>query len=257
MSFYLVYFCVGLVLVSGAAYAVYRLAGRLHPGLGVTASALTLLGLGLLFPVPIGHGTLSLGEMLYHEWFREWSKAGKAVVTERRQPVDGRRFAGVADFSVRESLFGNWQVVTVAGEPVIEAFHDGESGMLFSGWLRATTGGDLLSLDQAKSRCKRLQSNGNWDLISDAESYLLWKSEWRERLYAAPESSVAQLIDDRMGLALPVYRLRGNADNRPRAESGARDFVFRCVARTEKAPVGGYSSNAIPRDEWNRYQLGK
>jgi len=253
VSTLLLFYALVLVVIIAVVVFVYRLFARRSRVIATLLAVLLMSGLVLVWPIPIHGGFIFLGELLYRELSRP--VAGHIDETRARRSIAPGRFAGELSFSVTERLSDRWQRVLVDGG--LPVWHETHSHLLWSDWLGIDADVQLPSLSLAAQRCAQYPPAGYWSLVSEAENYLLWKSDARQWLPPAPVSSVAQLIDTRSGLVMAAYHMRNSNSNSGQTRSSLRPFVLRCVARGIGAPVNGYQRENIPLDEWNRFQLLK
>jgi len=247
-----------LLLLLTAAIGLYRLLASRSRLVAAAVSLLLLSVLVLLWPIPIHGGFTVLGEQLLHELRHAAVRRGADAAQARNEDYSRRlqdRVAGALQFSAGEQLSGGWSRVRFDGDGV--AWHDAQSGLLWSDWLRLDTVAATPSLELARSRCRQYRPRGYWALASEAENYLAWKHGGRSVLPAAPASTVSQLLEPRARLELPVYGIQSAAGNGRQATTRRAGFVVRCVARGPGAPAAGYSSEDIPLAQWNRFQLSK
>ena len=200
---------------------------------------------------------MTFGEILYYELKDELKLREEKREIQRKNKVVNERFVGALDFTFKKKLYGSLQVVEIHGDDPMLAYFESHSHMLFSDWVQTNTTEGLLPLEDAKRKCHEIQPKGYWDLVTEAENYLVMKTQDNFPFLSASTSKVSQLIDTNYGISQPIYVLRNENYNTENTETNVRTFVFRCVARSINAPAGGYNNNDISLQEWNNYQLSK
>jgi hypothetical protein len=217
---------VAAVAVTG--WVVARLIARWAPGVRLPV-VLGVLVLAAVFfvPVPIHGGFLLLGPEVVHEALAEWRRGRSAAADTRRAALDEGRFAG-------------WLPET----EIDEAWRDPSTGLVWSPSIGVAAAIDPAALADARRRCAAYAPAGYWALPRNAEYFWLARTghatgAWLADAYLWPE-----------GISLPTRVTF------PDARGTEVTTAIRCVAVTPPAPVRGYRSADIPRDDWNAFQLG-
>lgn len=244
-----------VALIAGGAFAYRRLRSRGRVQ-GAVAAFLVVGAFVLAWPIPIHGGVMFLGEAVVDELRRDAQRARErrheTEATDRRAQLSDR-FAGPLPFEKLEAPSGGWSVVRTQGYPRVH--HDRAHGLLWSAWTPIASSAERPSLDEAKQTCRRLAPAGFWSLPTEAEHCLAREAGGARVLGGDPGSGVSYVVDLDFGMELVTYRL-GGAGRTGQAGSSA-GFGSRCVARTQAAPVGGYTKADVPLERWNRCQLSK
>lgn len=256
MSSILFFFLAALGLILTAGWLVFRLFRRRPIVAAISAAGIVLL-LALLWPIPIHGGFTFLGEVLYSEIERSWREEVETRKAQKKTEFAHRletRFAGTLDFEATERITERWHRVLVEGRST--GILDSATGMLWSEWLVLPGDGSLPALSTAKDRCRAEAPPDHWALAGETENFHLWKSGGPDVLPAPTWSIVSYLVDEQLSLEMPTYQLRGGTVGNAPGDS-RRLFAVRCVARSAKAPPGGYARSPIRAEDWNLYQLSK
>jgi hypothetical protein len=243
IGFFVLY--AGLALLLGVM--VFRLLRRRGWLVALLLSLLCLGILGLFFPVPMHGGFTFPLEIAWHELKRvQWQQEENGSDEKRlafKQQLE-RRFATVIHLSAAKSVAKGWS--STQKDDGEEAWLDEESGLLWRAPQAVNSGGQMLTLDEAKEFCHAQPRQGYWSLPTEAELALFWRHGGHRLMPGTGQSSTALLADDDLQIEMATHyrgRVAGQA--------------VRCVAITDVAPRGGYHGRDIPLALWNDYQLNK
>lgn len=254
MLFILLFYGLALGVIAAAAYWAFRALKRWGSFAGYSGAVLVAALAVLLWPIPIHGGFLLLGEVVYDEWSRERERTAQAdreldVVRGALVP----RFAGALPVSPVRVLAGDWALArSHAGE---EVWLDGHSGMIWSGWSLLPSSADRPTLEMAKTHCAGRAPRGYWALSTAAEEALLWQAGGHEVMPAPSTSWMSYSTNAAFGMELPSYHLLGSVASNRQSRPPETQFSVRCVARSESAPVWGFTQDDIGLELWNAYQL--
>jgi hypothetical protein len=249
-----------VITVLGSGIGVYLVFSRRSKVIGFAAGLTASLALVLLWPIPIHGGFTFLGDELYTEitnWLQETRLRREAFIGDREEAPRKPHYGGPLDIAVVQELSPEWFFILVNGK--VPAWHHATTGLLWSEWLALAPTEGHPELGEAKARCQHHAPPGRWELASELDNYLLWRTDGDRFLPAAPASSMSYLSEETLAMELPTYDLRRPAGSQGQAPfpSRSRRFFVRCITGAPGVPLARLSRQQIPLDDWNRYQLSK
>jgi hypothetical protein len=250
----LAYYVISIAFILCGAAVGLRLTRELHPILRILSSLSITAVTALLWPIPIHGGITMIGGILLEEFSsrRKQTPERPALPSGSDAHFRSGRFAGRMEIRSEISTADRWHAVVLGRNR--RAWLDPSSGLLWSDSQRLTGSSRLHRIDAAKRLCTELEPAGYWALPTEAEQALLWNTATRSGLPGSEISEVSYIVDDSLGMELPVFRVRGHGNNESAVPPGA---TIRCVALGPGAPPGGFIRRDIDLELWNRYQTSK
>lgn len=244
----LVFYGVFVLIVITAAALVFRSHSKKRgTSRALLASGLTVVLLGLFFPIPVHGGFTFPIEIMLHELRSGRRLAEQEVRNESKEAFRKKlaaRFQGPLVMSVREQVTDQFSSITTQGGT--PGWFATRSGLAWTDMLPLDIGSAAPDLERAKAFCAQIEPRGFWGLPTEAELSLFWK---------AGGYDVSPLSDYGTVSLLENIDLQTEMSSVRTSRSGA--YALRCVALGPGAPVTGYLSADIPLPDWNGYQVQK